>query len=91
MTRTTDADERAEYVTEKINSALDSYDVTAEFDGAGIIGSGEDAYIHATVTFDPQTTAEDVAGVRRALPIVFDKEIDFRGSETLALKIQSDL
>jgi len=78
-------------VDEKINCALDKHNVTAEFDGATIIGSGEDAYIHGTVTFDPQTTAQDVWRVRRSLPLTFDKEIDFRGAETLTLTIQYDL
>jgi len=88
MSQTTDAEARTEYVEEKVRVALDGYDVNAEFNGAAVIGSGEDAYVTATVEFDPQTTAEEIMNVRRGLPIALDKEVVFGGPGTLLLKIQ---
>jgi len=85
---TTDDDARTEYVNDQIARAIDRHDVDVETYDATTIGSGEDAYVTATIVFDPYTTARDVARVRRSLPMSFDREIDFRGGETLVLRVR---
>jgi len=86
---TTEADDRAEYVNKNVDRAIDDHDVDADFDGATVIGTGDDEYVSATITFDPDTTARDVARVRRSLPMSFDMSIDFRGGDTLLLRIRA--
>ena len=85
---TTEADDRVEYVNKNVDRAIDDHDVEADFDGATVIGTGEDGYVSATITFDPDTTPRDVARVRRSLPMSFDRTIDFRGGDTLMIRIR---
>jgi len=86
-----DAERRTEYVEEKIEVALDSYDLEADFNGAAVIGSGEDAFVTATIEFDPQTTAEEIMNVRRGLPVTLNKKVVFGGPGTLLLKVTSEI
>jgi len=88
MVRHTEADDATEYVNDQLDAAIESHDVEADFDGAAVIGNDDDAYVSATVTFDPHTTAREVARVRRSLPMSFDKTIDFRGGDTLILRVR---
>jgi len=88
MVRTTTDADRTEYVNEQIARAIDREDVDADAGDAAVIGNDEDAYVTATITFDPKTTAREVARVRRALPMSFDREISFRGGDTLTLRVE---
>lgn len=85
---TTEADARIEYVNDQIDRAIDREGVDAETYDVTPIGSGDDRYLSTSIVFDPYTTARDVARVRRSLPMSFDKEIDFRGGETLVLRVR---
>jgi len=89
MVRTITADERTEYVNEQIARVIDDEDVDADAGDAVVIGNDEDAYVTATITFDPETTTREVARVRRSLPMSFDREISFRGGDTLTLRVES--
>lgn len=88
MVRTTDADEHAEHMNDLIAKAIDAVDADAEFNDPAVMGTGADAWVTTTVTFDPHATARDVARVRRKLPISFDKEISFNGGDTLTLRVE---
>jgi hypothetical protein len=79
-----------EIVDDKILDVVDSCGVIVQYDSATAIGTGQDAYVTATVVFDPDVTTQEVATFRRSLPMAFDKTIGFCGGDTLKLTVKVD-
>ena len=81
------AQDRTEYVNNEIQKAVDARGGNADFAPVTQIGKGEDAYLTTTITFIQDATAQEVAEVKRSLPMSFDKELRTDGN-TLAISVQ---
>jgi len=90
MTRTNDADELAEYVNERIQHAIEHHGVNADVSDAAQVGKDDDAYLSARIQFSLDTRAQDVAEVKRTLPMSFDTELRAEGSN-LVISVRADL
>jgi len=87
MKQNTEAQARTEYVNTRIQDSIAAHGDVAEFKPVAQIGNGDDAYLSTRIVFDNDATAQQVAEVKRSLPMSFDKELRAEGSK-LAISVQ---
>ena len=82
--------DRTEYVNTRIQDTIDAHGDVAEFEPMAQIGKGDDAYLTTRIVFDNNATAQQVAKVKRSLPMSFDKELRAEGSKlTISVQVQT--